>query len=922
MLRDKVSAEERGFFGRRLELEVVARAVRACREGEPQIVVVEGEPGIGKTAFLRRCMSDADEAVVLTASGDESEIDLELGVVGQLAARAAAMSSYSPVGEVLEGGRVAPFAVGAELLNMLAALQDAGPVLVVLDDAHWIDAASAAALLFALRRLQGDRVCVLIATRPEGPASSASPWSRLLADRERVSRVGLSGLDAGDVRLLARGLGHPRLTTAAAERLREHTGGHPLYVRALLSELPAAALESDRGPLPAPRSYAATVLSRMAGLGADAQELVIAFAVGGARCSLQLAADVAGVTEPFQALDQAVAAGLLVAASAPAQVGFAHPLMRSAVYDDLAMARRRSLHLAFAGRIEGPGALAHRVAASAGGDDALCTQLRATADAELAAGRPRRAGSLLLSAWRVCGDQDSREAALIQAVHCLGISGDIRGAQALREAAASCRDGTPRSFVLAVLTSSAGHVEQGISELVEVTERPDFAEYPELAVPVEATLASLSAIAGDGEAAIRHARRALREASPPSVEVFARRALALGLALSGRPRDGAAELAFANASGPVPRPFEALLVATRGALKAWSGDLDGAHRDLSAVIGWARAGADFYGFADVYASIATVEYRLGRWDEGAEHAELAVSLAADSDQVFDLAFCHATASLFCAARADWRHAREHVAAAGPATSLASRPFGPELAGIASANLAALQGDWNAALEALAPLGTAAAAGPLTWLGVELAAEALIGIGDLDGAAAMLDSGGGPEGRDDRSGRHALELWRVRALLADARGDRAAASDALLAGRRAARDAGWPLLEGRIELEHGCVLRRSGQRRDAIAHLRAARELLAPLHARVLLARCDAELVACGIRAPAAIDHDFGLTPREQIVARLVASGKSNREVSRELYLSTKAIEYHLTNIFAKLGVRSRRELASRLDGVVTEQTRG
>lgn len=86
----------------------------------------------------------------------------------------------------------------------------------------------------------------------------------------------------------------------------------------------------------------------------------------------------------------------------------------------------------------------------------------------------------------------------------------------------------------------------------------------------------------------------------------------------------------------------------------------------------------------------------------------------------------------------------------------------------------------------------------------------------------------------------------------------------------------------------------------------------PLGARPLLARCDAELSACGVRAEAGGTEDLGLTPREAAVAALVAAGRSNREAGAELYLSTKAIEYHLGNIFAKLGIRSRHELAARL----------
>jgi hypothetical protein len=154
------------FVGRRAELAIVAEAMNAAREGRPQLVVVEGEVGIGKTAFLRRCQDVADGFVVLAVGAEESEAGLDWGVVSQLIARAPAAGPEP--GRTIDGSGSAsnPFAVGAELLSLLGLLQDRGPVLLLLDDAHWIDPPSAAALLFALRRLYADQICALIATRP------------------------------------------------------------------------------------------------------------------------------------------------------------------------------------------------------------------------------------------------------------------------------------------------------------------------------------------------------------------------------------------------------------------------------------------------------------------------------------------------------------------------------------------------------------------------------------------------------------------------------------------------------------------------------------------------------------------------------------------------------------------------------------
>ncbi len=914
------------FVGRADQLDRVADAVKAARAASPQVLVVQGEAGIGKTAFLRRCLAEASDLVVLEAGADEAEATLDFGVVSQLLSRAAVVSG-GPPRQPPRDRRPAgsPFAVGAELLGMLGGLQDRGPVFLLLDDAQWIDSASAGALLFALRRLHGDRVCVLIAARPDGVAQDGSSWSRLLNDAERVQRLTLSGLDGGEVGQLASSLGHAPLTPAAAERLARHTRGHPLHLKALLSELADEVLASEEGPLPAPRSFAATVLVRLAGISNEAQELVAAAAVAGTRCPAILAGTAAGLDDPLVALDEACAAELLTLAPAqvPAEVTFPHPLVRAAVYDDLSLTRRRQLHLACARLTPEPAALAHRAAASPGADDALAGELTDAGEAEVANGRLTAAIEHLLLASRVAATGSIREAALLRAVDTLGIAGDVPRAQALRGAVAACRDSPRRSFSLGTLAASAGRLDEAIVALQAVTERPDFAAAPELSGAVISSLAIICAYAGDGPAAIDWAHRALDGESPPAtVAVTARQALALGLGVSGRPGDGVTVLGAVSASRIAPEPFEAELLATRGNLKLRAGDLLGAVDDLSAVIAWSRSGSMPRSLANAHCSLAEAEYRLGRWDEGQTHADLAVLLAEGSDQFWELPFAHAVASFFSAGRGEWRAAGEHVSAAARAASVGPLPLGDYHAGIARANLASAHRDWVAVLAALDELRartagiSAAAVGHHAWV---LEAEALLGAGQVQAAAAVLKRfddvllhGAGP----------ALEVdvWRLRAVLAQACGHSGQARDAFVAGQAAAQRADSLLAEATLERAYAHFLRKTGRRGPATARLQVARGLFERLRAAPLVQRCDAELAAGGIRALAAGSDGHGLTPREQAVARLVASGKSNREVGEELYLSTKAIEYHLANIFTKVGIRSRRQLAERLEHADTGGT--
>src|SRR5262249_34847454 len=147
----------------------------------------------------------------------------------------------------------------------------------------------------------------------------------------------------------------------------------------------------------------------------------------------------------------------------------------------------------------------------------------------------------------------------------------------------------------------------------------------------------------------------------------------------------------------------------------------------------------------------------------------------------------------------------------------------------------------------------------------------------------------------------IDLWRLRGALAQTRGQAADAEAAFERGKAAAGSIQAPLAAGLLELAFGQFLRRTGRRRAATVALQGAYAQFSSLGARPFGDRTQAELSACGVRwAKEGSDNRYGLTPREEVVARLVASGKTNREVGGELYLSTKAIEYHLGNIFGKV----------------------
>lgn len=908
------------FVGREAELHAVAQAMDAARAGRAQVLWVEGEAGIGKTAFLARCLAGADDLVVLSVSGDESETTLDYGVVTQLLHRARAESTAAPVlGPAEPEPTASPFAVGADVLEVLGAVQADATVVVTVDDAHWMDAQSAGALLFAMRRLYGDRVLILIASWSDPPARLGASWARFLADAERVQRIRLPGLTAAEVCQLAASHGIGPLTLAAGERLREHASGHPLYVKALLEEIPLETLNFHPGALPAPHSFAATVLARVGELGVEAQNLVAAVAVGGTRSPLAQAGAVAGLGDPAAALDRALAADVLalVDGRLPEELTFPHPLLRAAVRDDLSPARRSELHLRWAEHSSGADVLAHRAAASHGNDDPLAAELGLSAETEMADGRLTAGIERLLWAARIAADPGRRERALLRAVECTLLAGDVPAATSRRGEVLRCADSPHRSFTIAILAAAEGRLAEAADLFREVVARPDFALYPELEGPLSSSLALVCALLGRVDEATVWSQRAIDGAgSAPTVLMTARYARAIGLSMAGGAPKAIAELADVSTAHIDPAPFEPDLLSIRGTIKLWWGDLAGASEDLKTVLRWSRAGALLRSLPNAYSALAVAEYHLGHWGQGAGHAEMGVELGEDAARLWDLPTMHAVTAHLAAGRGRWEMAEEHVAAAAQAAARAPAPLCFYWASVAAGQLAWVRTEWPAALDALAPVVLHPRVDGAVGMGFRIPrlmyAEALIATERLTEATDTLASIDVDSAADSDVTR--IEVWRLRGELARAADRRDEAAAAFATAHGVATEVASPLYHALLGLSYGRFLRQGGHRRDAIAALRAARVAFEQLGAAPFVGRCDAELSACGIRARRhASDNRYGLTAREEVVARLVASGKSNREVAEELYLSTKAIEYHLSNVFAKVDVRSRHDLAARLN---------
>ena len=905
------------FVGRGRELAVLAELAARARADQPQVVLVEGEAGMGKSSLLARFVPAVGGAAVLRASGDEGESSLSYGVICQVAAAARSLGVATPAllsGELAES--LDPLAVGAELLSVFDALGRSGQLtLVLVDDLHWSDPLSARSLLFCLRRLVADRVLVVVTARPGQLARYGEGWYRFVAGDERATRLQLDPLGTAELVELSRELGAGQLSGRAADVLLEHTAGNPLYCVALLQELGAGQLDRVHGPPRVPRDLASLLLARVSRLQPAAQELVMAAAVLGPRSPLHLAGELAGIDDPPVALEQAAAASVL--AEVPGELGddisFVHPLVRSAVYYDLGAARRVALHRRAAGLLSGERSLAHRVAAAAGPDEALAADLEEAARAAQSSGRTALAASLFAQAATASAEAGPRERRLLDAFEAHLAGGDVAGAEALAPLVERASPGARRSALLGTLDLFAGRLASAELRLGEAWQAGDRSE-PWLAgalceqVPV-------FLMQERGDEAVLWGRRAVEaaEGNPP-VHHRARGLLALALVWTYRVPEALALLDQLPGPGEQLAAIDLDALILRGTARLWAGYPELAFPDLSHAAARLRGGssARFAGVCLTY--LACAEYLLGAWDEALAHAELAMSLVRDAGYGILSALVHHFATLVPIGRGDFALAARHIEAAHAAAAALGEAWAGTVT--AEAALAMARGAPADALHAVARVREEwkgkwfGIVGLLDWRSLEV--EALVALGQPELAAERLGEleqlqGGGAAPLASAS------TARLRALLSMARGDRAAASRAFADAWEHASGLRVPLVLARLEMDEARFLRQSGQRKRALARLRSASARLAALGAGPYAQLCDQELARCQAPpAPGQTRRELGLTTAEFAVARAVAKGLTNKETADELYLSVKTIEFHLSHIFMKLDIRSRRELARRL----------
>jgi DNA-binding CsgD family transcriptional regulator len=877
----------------------MASCADLAARGRAQVVWIEGENGAGKTALVRRAARDLDGRFVLQwVAGDEQAQDVSYSTLAQLGGTSATSQFAS-----------SPFAAGLNLLERLATMQSDGPVGVIVEDVHWADPASRAALLTVARRLRDDSVLLVLTSRPD---VTDDDWARFTSETEYCARLTMGGFDDDDVAALARAAGVV-MSTSQSARLRRHTLGHPLHVRTLLHELTPAQLTSP-DELPAPRSLAIVVTTALGGLPAGSRTLAEALAVLGRPTALSTVAHVAGVATPSDALEPLLRTGFVTwhPSADQSPVEFAHPLYRAAVYDDLPAPRRRELHLACAAVTRWGPSWAHRTAAADGPDDALADELIAGSDYEVGRSDLSLAATYLSWAARLASSSERAEELLLRSARLLIHDGQTARAAELYPRLIASSPTALRDLVLGMLAFARADpltAERYLRDVAEVDPVTDATrEHRAEALGQLALLCTLRGRADDAVAAARGAL-ALGPLEDPRTDRNAWWALSVGEAMArGGPRGLDLLLdRLAQPAADVPSDDAELLVA-RGLLRLCSGATADAVDDLRAALDLARSGVGFQQLPRAHLTLARALFMAGEWDESLVQARTASSLIDDSRPWLSTQ-AEAALALVHSGRGDWDVANRLVEALTDATlgtvetEIASRS--------AIAALGHARDDPDAVIATLEPLaGDAAVTGaaPLTMLAWwPMLVAALIGRGDLQLARTRL---AGLAETADACGLHIdVHLADLQGRLALAEGD----PDSAAASFERALDAlspDHPALERALLLQQfGRLLRTRGQRRRGEDLLRQAHGQLDRLGAAPYLARVEADLHDGGSAARTKrTQQPFALTAREMDVAVLVKRGLTNKEVAKALYVSSKAVEYHLGKVFGKRSISSRREL--------------
>lgn len=893
----------------------------------PAALVIEGDAGIGKTTMLLRLMEGAHEAgfSVVSTRGAQTEVTLTFSALSDLLgdldpdsiAELPSVQRLALDRVLLRGGdgpSTDERAVAAAFLSVLERQSAVAPVLVAIDDAHWLDSATRTVVAYAARRLAG-RVGIVATVRRgdtgDRDANDDVSWLALprpdMTQRTEIAPLSLGGIHA----LISARLGHT-LSRPVITRIHDLSGGNPLYALELSRAV-------DRGvggtEMKLPESLAAVVRDRVDHLGSDARAILLLVATA-ADPTTELIAKAAGTDTAriVELLEPAESDGVIFYAGN--KIRFFHPLLAAGIAGAATAASRRDAHGRLATAETLPELQARHLALSnPAGDPATLQALDVAAMTTRSQGAPATAAELLELAMGLGGDSPMRR---MLAANNHFLSGDTRRAQeVLLPAIADLPAGALRATALALLAGicvytngfqeATGHLEAALR---------DIGDNDVLRVHILLMLAFTEINTGRHEQAKQHIESARAVAAELGVDAITSQVLTMAVmvgALSSNGIDFDAQrraLELEDPDSDAPIVFRAS--ANQIQLLAWAGDLDDAQAQLQRV--W-QASADKGAESELlFLAVHAVLLVLWRGDlteairlahDAVERAE---QLGGDNSLLIASTVQLAAATFAGDVDESRRISRTALAAAARSGPSGVGDWPCRLLGF----LEVSQGRYAEALELMDPLIDEFRDGlqctellPAHFL--PDAIEALVGVGRLVEAEPLVEALEANGVRLDRPWMLAVG-GRGRAMLLAATGDLAAAETAAADALQRHDRLPAPFERARTQLLLGQIQRRRRRKQAAVANLTAALDTFDRIGSPLWADRARAELT----RMHRAAEVPTGLTRAEQGVAELAAAGLSNKQIAAELFISAKTVETNLSNAYRKLGIRSRAQLFARL----------
>ncbi|HET7667735.1 MAG TPA: LuxR C-terminal-related transcriptional regulator, partial [Mycobacterium sp.] len=778
------------------------------------------------------------------------------------------------------------------------------PVLIAIDDVQWLDPSSKAVISLAARRFTA-HIGILVTERCDVDEGTSGIWLQLARsggiERLRISPLSLGGLHALISARLGRSFPRPTMV-----RIAEISGGNPFYAL----ELARAIDVGSANALPKlPATLAELMRMRIGRLDPFVKDLLLA-AAAAANPTVELLAQITGTTAERAAelLSEAQVKGIIGIDGTT--VRFSHPLLARSVYTDASPAERRAMHRRLAEVVNLPELKArHMALAAARADPETLKALDAAADAARARGAPAAAAELVELAIGLGGDKPSRR---VRAAEHHFKAGDAARARTLLQSTIDqLKPGLLRGIALNLMAGIRIYDDTFI-DAAALLERAlvDAEDNPALLVQTLLSLSFAQGMAGQLDESLRSARAAVTHAEQLGYPPLISRALAMLVNttfLYGHGVDEASlqrALALEDPNVDAPIPFCAS--AVNALVLAWTGRLNEARSGMDAVrLRCIERGAENDMLA-VSSYCALIEIWRGNFAEAA-------ALADDAMQRSEQLGGSRTIALTVRAAVHAYAGREQQARADAAAALAiARQVGsPRLAEWPAMSLGLLEvslGRYTEALTALQPILDAFDELPgaeiTTGTFIPDAVEAMIALGRDTDAEPLIQALEHHGNRLDRSWMLATGA-RCRSMWLAARGDVPAAMR--VAEEAMAEHARFPIPfeRARTQLLLGQLQRRRRQKEASSNTFRAALQAFEAMGAALWADRARAELARA--KVPRSRD-DVGLTPSEQRVAVLAASGMTNRDVAAALFISPKTVEANLGRIYRKLGIKSRAEL--------------